>query len=178
MAKKNNGSKPVPPAKSLRPKKAAFLRTLAKIGNISTAAELCNMARSNHYDWMRDDPEYPALYHAAMETATDKLEEEAQRRAVEGVQEPIYQNGELVGHKLKYSDVLLMFLLNGARPEKYKRVTENRSLNLHQHNHHLDLSGLTDDQIKGLQKTLTEIAATTGANADPSGSGNGAPRSA
>ncbi len=44
---------------------------------------------------------------------------EAVRRAVEGTEKPVYQQGRLVGHVQEYSDTLLIFLLKGRRPEKY-----------------------------------------------------------
>lgn len=48
------------------------------------------------------------------------LEQEAYRRAVEGVEEPVYQGGELVGTVRRYSDKLLEFLLRGRRPQVYR----------------------------------------------------------
>jgi hypothetical protein len=57
--------------------------------------------------------------------AVGALEDEALRRAVEGVEEPVYQGGKQVGVIRKYSDALLMFLLKAARPEKYR---ENYSI--------------------------------------------------
>ena len=42
------------------------------------------------------------------------------RRAVDGVEEPVYQGGQLVGTKLVYSDTLLGKLLNANRPAKYR----------------------------------------------------------
>ena len=50
----------------------------------------------------------------------DMLEDEAVRRAKDGVERPVYQGGKLVGHVQEYSDTLLIFLLKGARPEKYR----------------------------------------------------------
>jgi hypothetical protein len=50
----------------------------------------------------------------------DALEEEALRRGVEGVLEPVWYNGEIVGHRRKYSDNLLMFMLKGRRPETFR----------------------------------------------------------
>ena len=57
------------------------------------------------------------------------LEDEAIRRAKDGVREkPVYQGGKLVGHVQEYSDTLLIFLLKGARPEKYRdRVQQELS---------------------------------------------------
>ena len=46
-------------------------------------------------------------------------EDELQRRSIEGVEEPVYQGGELVGYKRKYSDTLLLGLLKSEDPDKY-----------------------------------------------------------
>ena len=55
-----------------------------------------------------------------MEQAADVLEREAWRRASEGVKQPVFYQGEVCGHVQKYSDVLLIFLLKGARPDRYR----------------------------------------------------------
>ena len=49
------------------------------------------------------------------------LEREARRRAVEGVEEPVgFYKGEPSAYVRKYSDTLLIFLMKGARPDKYR----------------------------------------------------------
>ena len=48
------------------------------------------------------------------------LEAEAWRRAHDGIEEPILYKGQVVTHVRKYSDLLLMFLLKGLRPEKFR----------------------------------------------------------
>ena len=40
------------------------------------------------------------------------------------MEEPVYYQGEVVGQVQRYSDTLLMFLLKGRRPEKFKDRTE------------------------------------------------------
>ena len=50
----------------------------------------------------------------AIEDATDALELEARRRAFSGVEDPVYYKGQVVGGVRKYSDVLLIFLLESA----------------------------------------------------------------
>lgn len=97
-----------------------MLAALAETGNVSKAAEAAGIDRGTHYKWASADPEYKAACVDAMESAADKLEEEARRRAHDGVDEPVYQGGKKVGTVRKYSDTLLIFLLKGARPEKYR----------------------------------------------------------
>ena len=48
------------------------------------------------------------------------MEREAYRRAVKGVEKPVYRGGQLVGTIREYSDSLLMFLLRARRPELYR----------------------------------------------------------
>jgi hypothetical protein len=99
--------------------KQKFLDTYRGTGNVSAAAVLATIGRRTHYDWIRDDAVYAASFADAVEEAADRLETEARRRAVTGCSEAIYYKGAQIGTLKKYSDTLLIFLLKGARPEKY-----------------------------------------------------------
>ncbi len=90
------------------------------------------------------NPQYREAFEASQAEAAQSLEDEAIRRAHEGVFEPlVYQGtfsfeyedvvdeeGEVIGRQRasqplgirKYSDAVLMFLLRGARPEKYRET--------------------------------------------------------
>lgn len=93
---------------------------------------MADIARSTVYDWRADDATFAAEWDAALDQAADTMEREAFRRAVEGVDEPVYGSlgqgmgsGE-VGQIRKYSDTLLIFLLKAARPEKFRERTEQQ----------------------------------------------------
>jgi len=77
----------------------------------------------------------------ARETVTDLLEAEARKRAIEGVTEPVYHQDKVVGTIQKYSDSLLMFLLQAAFPEKYGKPE------------------VSDADIENLENILSELAA-------------------
>ena len=49
------------------------------------------------------------------------IEDEAIRRAVNGVSEDVYYMGAVCGSKRNYSDALLGKLLEGNMPEKYRQ---------------------------------------------------------
>jgi hypothetical protein len=110
-------------------KQAAFLAAYAEVGNITHAAEIAGLNRETHHKWMKVDPTYPERFKTADEQAVEKLEQEARRRAVTGVRrkkftgkgEPVIDpvTGEQYIEE-EYSDTLLIFLMKGARPEKYK----------------------------------------------------------
>lgn len=104
-------------------KKRAFCAAYASMGTITGASEACGLAPGQHYVWLaspRDGDEYRAMFEQAEAQAADRLEKEALRRAVEGVDRPVYQCGALVGYVREYSDTLLIFLLKGLRPQKYR----------------------------------------------------------
>ena len=77
-------------------KKSSFLHHLEKTGIISEAARRMGIDRNVYYRWMENDPEFPVLAKKAFETYKEQLEAEADRRGVEGVDEPIYQGGKLI----------------------------------------------------------------------------------
>ena len=107
-------------------KKAAFLEAYTESGNLSKAAEVVGINRASHYDWMRDDPQYPEAFAAAREQAIEIMEAELHRRAVEGVEEPVgWYQGEPGGTVRRYSDVLLMFLLKALKPSTYREKVEH-----------------------------------------------------
>lgn len=109
-----------PRAKSIHAKKEAFLAAYSEVGTITRAAEIAGIDRMQHYYWMDHDPEYPERFRQAEQKAADRLEQEARRRAVEGTEKPVFYKGKQCGVVREYSDTLLIFLLKGALPDKYK----------------------------------------------------------
>lgn len=104
--------------------KKLFLADLAKTGNITQSAESVGISRRLHYTWLEEDDDegtYRAAYDRAIQAAADVLEAEAWRRGVDGVEEPVgWYRGEPGGKIRRYSDTLLIFLLKGIRPEKFR----------------------------------------------------------
>lgn len=148
------------PDNSGHPQKRAFLAALIESGgNITKAVKAAKIGRSTHYDWLRDDPEYPALFNEAVRQAGDVLESEAIRRASDGVQEPVFYQGEKCGSVRRYSDTLLIFLLKGARPDKYAERVENRHTGRVQHVHSaVNLSDLSDTDLENLDRIAAKLA--------------------
>ena len=59
-----------------------------------------------------------------LDRAVAALESEAVRRALSGVQVPVFHQGRECGNTIKHSDQLLMFLLKTLRPERYAGAKE------------------------------------------------------
>lgn len=97
-----------------------FLESLRDCGNVALAARFCHIGRRTVYAWRKEDTDFAKAWDEAMEDAVELMEAEARRRALNGVDEPVYQGGRLVGQTRRYSDTLLIFLLKGARPERYR----------------------------------------------------------
>jgi len=141
------------------PRKRAFLTAYAETGNVTQAAETAGIHRDTHYAWLESDQGYPAAFATAGEAAADRLEAEARRRAVEGVEQPVWYHGMQVGSARRYSDRLLMFLLRGVRPERYQvqrhDVTHRATLEPHKQGE-VTQRMLEDPEIMNLALTLEE----------------------
>jgi hypothetical protein len=98
---------------------AAFLAAFAKSGHFGNSALAAHIDRSHVYDW-RNDPAFEARFQIARKQSVTVLEDEAHRRAYTGVDEPVFYRGEECGTVRKYSDTLLIFLLKGNDPVKYR----------------------------------------------------------
>ena len=97
-----------------RHKKNALLIAFGESGNLTEACKIASVGRRTHYDWLANDPEYVLQFADAQESAADYLEKVARDRATGG------QDAEEMKGKTRGSDLLLIFLLKGLRPWKYR----------------------------------------------------------
>jgi hypothetical protein len=99
-----------------------FLETLAEGWSPTRAAETAKVPRRNFVRLRESNEVFAAAWDAAVEAGTDQLEDEAKRRGLTGWDEPLVYQGERTGQTVrKHSDMLLMFMLNGRRPEKFRQ---------------------------------------------------------
>ena len=109
------------PRKDWRP---AFIELLRATGNVTLAAQHVGRSRNQVHDVRQRSKRFAAQWDDALEEATDLLEAEALRRAVTGIDKPMFFKGEVVGSTKKYSGRLLMFLLEAYKPEKFRNGDE------------------------------------------------------
>lgn len=157
------GTKLMAGYETLRPKQRAFLRAMAETGNITVAAAAAKITRQSHYRWMAEDSDgsYAAAFKVAEDEAADLLEKAARQRAVEGWEEPVFYQGEQTGSVRKYSDTLLIFMLKGAKPEKYKErgAVEHTGANGGPIQvQRLDLTKLSDEELDALDRIVDKGA--------------------
>lgn len=101
-------------------KREIFLEELRKCPNVTEAAKLVGISHTWVYELRGRDENFRAEWDAAVDVGVGVLEAEMWRRAVEGTEKPVYQQGKEVGRIREYSDVLAIFLAKGHRPEKYR----------------------------------------------------------
>jgi hypothetical protein len=80
----------------------AFLIALEQTGSVTAAAKTAKVSRERAYECRRLYPAFATAWDQALETGADLLADEARRRAFAG------------------SDVLLMFLMKGLQPQKWR----------------------------------------------------------
>ena len=80
----------------------AFLAALENTGSVTAAAAAAGVHRTAAYKQRSGDKAFSLQWDDAIDQAADTLEDEARKRAFAG------------------SDVLLMFLLKGIRPQKWR----------------------------------------------------------
>jgi hypothetical protein len=106
-----------------------FLEALSKLGNVRLACSHAEVSRNVAYVHRNTNAEFAERWDDAMDEAVDLLEHECRRRAAHGVERERWtrigtdENGRPLFKMIverEYSDVLLMFLIKGARPEKYR----------------------------------------------------------
>lgn len=100
-------------------KRQVFLATLRNTANVSAAAREAGLPRRSAYQLRDHDPAFREDWQQALEEALDDLEAELRRRAIEGVEKPVFYAGKPCGTIRTYSDQLGVFLLKCRRPEVF-----------------------------------------------------------
>jgi hypothetical protein len=91
------------------------------------SAVLAQISQSMLKNWRHRDPEFLAASNEAYDEGTEQFSAEVKRRAIEGWNEPVYYQGQQVGHVRKFSDALLMFELKKRNPAYRDKVDMQHS---------------------------------------------------
>lgn len=137
----------------------AFLEDFAEHGVVRHACLAANVPRSTMYEHRARCPEFAAAFAEAEQTAADVLEEEAKRRAHDGVEKAVYYQGEVVGHVTEYSDRLLERLLEARRPERFRGNVKVEHSGAVTQNHRIDLARLSDEDLAEFERIAAQLEA-------------------
>ena len=94
-----------------------FLDRIRRIPDRTSALDAVGLSHAELSRRLRDDEAFAKEYSLAFDDGLDSMEDEVVRRAMVGVDEPVFQQGRCVGHRTRYSDSLLMFHLEAHRPK-------------------------------------------------------------
>jgi len=129
------------------------------------ACEVSGVGRSSHYRWLEHDPDYREAFDLARQETAHRLEAEAYRRAVEGVEKPVgWYMGQPGGYVREYSDKLLIVLLKATMPDKYASRNEAKGQFAH-----IDFTKLPDEALSRIAggEHPTSVLASMAARYEP-----------
>jgi len=99
----------------------AFIEALADTGSVASACKAVNMSTVGAY-YLRRQPgaeEFRTAWNKALDLGVQRIEDVAMDRALNGVEEPLYSYGALIGTRTRYNDRLLMFMLRNRAPHRF-----------------------------------------------------------
>ncbi len=111
-------------SKPLTQRQQAFLDAYQVTGQVKPAAARAGCSRELHYGALRTSETYREEFSLVQQRLAAELEEELWQRAVYGVKIPKFYHGQVIGYEIRYSDTLLMQLLEARDPEKFGGIRE------------------------------------------------------
>jgi len=95
-----------------------FMQVLQTTGNVSAACRGAGVRRGRVHSFRRKSVPFAQRWDEALLAAMATLWVEARRRAVYGVEEPVFYGGKQIGVRRRYSDSLLTLLLQTPLSEQ------------------------------------------------------------
>ena len=99
----------------------AFIEALADTGSVDAACKAVDMSQRGAYHLRRQPgaDSFRKAWEAALQLGVARVEDVVMDRALNGVEEPLYSYGKLVGTRTRYNDRLLMFILRNRAPDRF-----------------------------------------------------------
>jgi hypothetical protein len=130
---------------------AKFLAMISQGYSVSKGVTEAGVNRKTIYDWRNKDEDFADAWDEAIKSGNERLEDEAVRRAVEGVQRPVFGKLGKIGDITEYSDTLLKFMLVGRNRKKYGSKTT------------VELTGANGGPVRAAQAVAEAASATDAA---------------
>lgn len=146
-------------ARTERWSRQAFLDAFEELGMVTAACKEVGLSRQVVYNERQRNEEFATAWADVEERLVERMEREAYRRAVEGVEKPLVSAGKLVTTVTEFSDGLLQFLLKARRPERYRENVKVEHAGRVTSRVELDLSRLTDEQLAQLHGIAAALEA-------------------
>lgn len=97
-----------------------FLEGVARGWSVSRACRSANVPLDAPANLRRRDAGFADAWALAQDAGTDKFEDAATDRALNGTTKGVWHQGQLVGYEIRYSDRLLLSVLAARRPSKWR----------------------------------------------------------
>lgn len=97
-----------------------FLEAVSRGWSISRACRSAGCGLGAPYDLRKRDPLFADSWRTAYEAGTDRFEDAAADRALNGTVKGIWYQGQLVGYEIRYDNRLLLDVLAARRPVKWR----------------------------------------------------------
>ncbi|TIX50264.1 hypothetical protein [Alteraurantiacibacter aquimixticola] len=99
----------------------AFIEELASCGSVKHAARAVGVSAKSAYDLRRAEGAkgFRKAWEAALDIGIQMIEDVAMDRALNGVEEPVFAYGQVIGTRRVYNDQLLMFMLRNRAPKRF-----------------------------------------------------------
>lgn len=101
-------------------RKRIFLETMEQGFSISKCCRAAGISYHTALEHKNKDKDFAEMWAAAYDVGTDAYEDEAKRRAFDGIDKPVMYQGEVVAYVREYSDKILLSILASRRPDKWK----------------------------------------------------------
>lgn len=96
-----------------------ILEDIKLFGSTEGACAKNGIPRDTFYTALRQHPQAKEAYQMARDEANWRIEQEIARRGIQGVRQPVFYKGDIVGHIEQYSDKMLELLAKANLPERY-----------------------------------------------------------
>lgn len=98
-----------------------FFAHLSSGNSVTRACEAAGYVRQVAYAWKAKDRKFGERWEASKSQAYELVEEAIQRRCIEGINQPVFYKGQVVGNKTLFSDKLMMLWLRYNRPHRFTK---------------------------------------------------------
>ncbi len=133
-----------------------FLDVLRTTGNISASARAANISARSAHSLKAQDAEFSQEWDHAKDESIDELEAVLRKRAIEGVEKPIYYAGKECGIQRSYSDSLGMYILKAHRGDGLQG-TDNKSKDDNQTSREFSARELLIEKLDTMTRNIGDV---------------------
>lgn len=106
-----------------------YLILVARTGQVCASAYAVGLNKATIYRHRDAEPEFDAAVSEAQERYRDWVDAEIRRRGIEGIEEPVFYQGRVVGWVRKFSDQLALAHAKAHDPRYREKLQVDATVN-------------------------------------------------